>query len=182
MQVLGMRFGTAELCTALNMPVQTLHSYHKRGYMVGNQTSGGGKRGARKLFTWHDVMHVAMARALIDAGMSDPVPAFLAARDFAHTSGEDHGTDAPMRLPGLPWHFSRGQTLFAVGGGRTAEMAWDPNSRRNPYLEFFAKFGGLRGPEGFVVLDASRVFDRVAASLGAHPGKVLDAAYPKNAR
>ena len=66
----------------------------------------------------------------------------------------------------------------ATAGGRTVIALHSP-----PESDALSNFAThLRGSEGFVVIDAGAVFDRVCATLGAHPNKVLDAAYPEDAR
>lgn len=125
-----------------------------------------GKPGVRRSFSFYSVMEIAVAAALTELGLA-PSQAFRAAQGFAHTGDEN-------RMIAFP--FPEGRTLLCVAGDRSTELMWSPGQD----LMSIARHH-LGRPLGFVVLDASELFDRVTGSLGYHPQRLLDDEYARDA-
>lgn len=157
-------FSTGDLIKAADVTGAALQTWIRRGLIVGTDETGvdmPGQAGIRRAFSFGNLMEVAMGAALIKRGIS-PAHAFKAAAKFAHTGGGG-------RRPGLP--YPDGSTLLCVDGDRSSVM-------HVPQAGTVAEMKrSLRAAEGFYILYADLVFDRVTAALGWHPEAVLEAGY-----
>lgn len=165
MSIYSDTFSTGQVVKAASITNAALQTWIRRGHIVGHGEKGvdmPGRPGVRRSFTFFNVMEVATAAALIDLGI-EPRDAFGAAHRFAHTGDKDRQIAAP---------FSEGRTLLGVAGSRSAEIRWMPGEDAIAIIRHH-----LGRPRGFTVLDASDLFDRVVASLGYHPQRVLDDIY-----
>lgn len=170
------QFLAGEVAKAAGIAPATLQNWVKRGVIIGHRTGmseieGGGSQGRHRRFSWHNIMEIATAAALIKVGVSDLTCAFSAAAVFAHSGHGDSSTGL-RRDPGTPYDLEHGRTLMFVAGDRSKIIQYQPGQ------DCLATGRSLLGsPEGFVVIDLLDVFDRVCVSLGLHPNKVLDLAY-----
>ena len=115
------------------------------------------------------VMHLAIARALMDGGLggNSPAAALDAAAGFAFHGIEDRLGKYIFkgRVPGMPF---AERTLFAVCGEKTAAVPdTDPGAAR-------LICSTMKAP---LIVDATLVFAQVCGGLGAHPASELAAAY-----
>ncbi|MFP3384433.1 hypothetical protein [Tritonibacter sp. SIMBA_163] len=156
------------------IPAATLQNWLKRNVVVGHRSdAGGGSQGRHRLFSFFSIMQFAITKELLDAGMGSASEAAKHAIEFAHSS-EGEGVDGlPERNPSFPFHYSHGDTLFAVGPEDTAVELWTYDGNRDTYGKLRSRVG-----KGFVVIDASDVFNRVCARMNLHPIEVLDQIYP----
>lgn len=164
--ILQAKFTTGQVTKAAGITNASLQTWIRRGLIVG---SGGvempGQPGIRRTFSFYSVMEIATASALIELGLSAG-QAFRAAQLFSHSGDKS-------RMIAFP--FPEGRTFICVAGDRSAELMWKPGQD----LIVMARHN-LGRPMGFVVLDASELFDRVTASLGYHPQALLDEEYRKD--
>ena len=178
-------YSAHDVAAAANVSPATLQNWLKRRVVVGHREAdieGGGVKGKHRRFSFFALMQISIAKALIDAGVTDLKQAFDAAMIFAHSGDgagewvEDDGLREgveDVRHPGYPFHFSMGDTLLATAGGKTCVVLDKPGTSL-----FTTVKSNLQIANGFTVIDAGVVFDRVCMALGSHPNIVLDDAYP----
>lgn len=164
-------FSTADVLSAVDIAEAKLQSWLRRGLIVG-QREGKivGSQGRARRFSFHSVMEIAVAAALIDTGV--PVDtAFQVTRKVAYVGASD-------RVAGLPWPRSQGETLLAVSGDKTRLI------RTIEGADVFLHFAdaGQAKPDRVNVVDVSAIFDRVSAKIyedGNAPNSILEAEYPE---
>ena len=187
MDIRERQFSAADVQKAAQVAPATLQNWLKRGVVVGQRAEdigGGGVQGSHRRFSFYAVMQISIAQALLNVGMSDLKAAFKAAMHFAHSgyaptgyAGRDRSEDE-YREVGMPFHFASGRTLLATNGGHTTVLLEAAGQdilaviRRRILLP--------NGSDGFVLLDAGAVFDRVCGSLGEHPNVVMDQSYGRS--
>jgi hypothetical protein len=151
-----------------------------RRLIVGQESiGGGGGFGLHRLWTFYNLMEIATAKALIDAGMSDLKTVFAAAAMFAHTDCVLLGE--PPRKVGLPIFPGGGVTLLAAAPHR-AEVVYLDADCQSSGIDLCAKLMGrptsvFADPAGCVITNMSHVLDRLATGLGLSPQDVLAAEY-----
>ncbi|GGO55175.1 MerR HTH family regulatory protein [Roseovarius pacificus] len=163
-------FSAGEVAQASGITPSTLQNWIKRDVIIGHKIEGGGSQGKHRRFSWHNVMEIATAAALVKAGVSDLGVAFYAAQSFAHVA---HAAPSGklQRLPALPYDISYGRTLLFVAGKHSQITTYKPGS--DPFVR--VAYGG-RDREAFIVVDLLAVFDRVCVSLGLNPQEVMSQA------
>ncbi|TNB48055.1 hypothetical protein FF124_10770 [Martelella lutilitoris] len=177
MTIFQEKFSTGQVIKAAGISNATLQSWMKRDVISGereDKIEGGGSPGRYRSFGFHTLMEIAVAKAVVDAGVKDLPNAFKAARGFAYT-GTDQTAWHPEREPGLP--FSNrgkllGHTLLAVAEDRSYVAFWQSGADALADIR-----QALGQPEGFAMVFINEVFDRVMVSLNRHPEEVLEAAY-----
>lgn len=172
-------FSTGQVVEASGVTNATLQSWLKRGVVSAQAPEsaetkagieGGGRPGVYRRFSFFSVMDIAIAKALIDAGFTDLENAFKASRHFAH-SGVMASSMHPARAPACPFfsaETSAASTLIAARGSTSVEVFW-----KMGHDPFPAVFGALGTNEGFVVVNASVIFQRVVTALGFDPAAVM---------
>lgn len=187
MTIFAESFSTGQVIAATGVPNHTLQSWLKRGLVVGpseakedHKIQGGGSPGAHRRFSFYSVMEIAIAKALTDIGSPSVETAFRVAAKFAHFARGSFGWEGgPVehvrRLPSLPLNHRTGpkRTLLCVSGGTSVVIPWDGKGD-----VWSAARHALNTPDGFVILEVDRVFDRVVRALGHDPWEVLSEAYP----
>lgn len=171
MSIFHQQFTNSEIVAATGVTNFQLQNWLKRGQIVGQRDSaveGGGSPGKHRRFSFFNLMEVAIAKALIDLGVSDMQRVTNAAAAFAHT-GDCINGDRPARTPGLP--FEKGQTLLIVGPERSEEYQILPTERLG-LVAALAQHG-----VGAVVLNASKVFENTLRRAGFDPAAILREAY-----
>lgn len=165
MNIFHAQFNTGQVLKAADVTNASLQTWIRRGAIIGHkghEIENPGSPGYRRSFSFHNVMEIATAKALIDIGV-DLSDAFHAGAMFAHT-GDEH------RLPGLPFT-AEAYTLLCVARNHSDVVAWKPGTDILANIRL-----ALHGPLGFVVLQMNPLFDRVTVALGYHPEEVLDLA------
>lgn len=166
-----MLFTTRQLLDATQIPAERFQSWTTRGVIVGagGDIDAAGRRGVRRRFTWHQVMHVATAVAFMEAGL-DASEAFKAAVPFAHAGDQ-------LRQPGLP--FPDGKTLICAAGGRSVVVHWKDGEGESALGRIEYGLSGPFGssPTGYVTVNASAVFDRLCGLINEHPEAALADCY-----
>lgn len=161
--IFSAHFSTGDLIKAADVTGAALQTWIRRGLIVG--TGEGvdmpGKAGIRRAFSFRNLMEVAMGAALIQRGIA-PRDAFRAAAMFAHTGADGRQIAVP---------FPTGMTLLCVDRERSAVVHIDDRGTVEEMLQ------ELKAAEGFYILRANEVFDRVVTAVGWHPEAVLEAAY-----
>lgn len=179
MELLTRKFSATEVTEITGVTKYNLQSYLTRGHLSfgGEDIEGGAVQGKRRSFYFYTVMQIALAKSLIDLGMTAK-SAFSHVAEFSHTGG-DPFMDEPGRWAGLPHHHEHGETILAVSGDRNSLGCWKMGE--GDYLaKTLASLGGSQGAlgvEGAVLVNASLVFAGVCRRLGLHPFEVLDEAY-----
>lgn len=181
--ILHEKFTLAQIAEALGKNPATLRTHINRSYVVAQgprALKDDGKsdkpEGKHARFGFYTFMEFALAYRLEALGFQ-PVTAFKYAAQFAHGSGGGDVFDMPSREPGLPFHYSHGKTIFAVGCGRSWEDLWKPGEEYDTYGQIQRHLNC----DDFVTVNASEVFDTVCGALRVHPYLALDAAYPEDA-
>lgn len=162
---------------ATGVPLATLQAWLKRGKIVGhplNPIAGGGGSGVHRRFSFHNVIEIGIAKALLDAGLGSVDSAFRAASAFAHIGNGPLPNIQPRRDPGFPFDTASiaGRTLLWVSGDRSTIEFIKPNED-----SFTTLRADLLDREGFVVLQVDKVFARIVTALGYHPQAILDDEY-----
>lgn len=169
-------FSTGQVVAATGVAHESLQNWLKRGLVVGQKDiEGGGAKGRHRRYSFFNVIEIAMAKALIDAGMSTLEHAFYAAALFSHTG-------VGGRIPSHPFNQRPGYTLLVAGPGWADTFFLSPDTKA---LELYAALVP-QGRIGATFINASRVFDNVCGRLMEitgdkqfHPEAVLEAAYSK---
>lgn len=158
------QFSTGDLAKAAKVTSAALQTWIRRELIVG--TGQGvdmpGQPGIRRAFSFRNLIEVAMGAALIERGIP-PRDAFKASAKFAHTG-------ANGRQIALP--FATGITLLCVDGERSNVVHIGDGGTVEEMMQELAG-----AAEGFFILLANGVFDRVMSAIGWHPEAVLEAAY-----
>lgn len=180
MNIFHAQFSTGQVVDATGVSNATLQSWLKRELVVGqkdNPIVGGGSPGMHRRYSFFNVMEIAIAKALVDAGLGDLTVAFDAARRFAHVGCGRIG-DRPERLPSVPYNTAgiAGMTLLCVAGESSSITLWQPGKDPLPNISF-----ELGHSDGFVLLKVDPVFERVVSKLGYQPHEVRQLAYRKDA-
>ena len=142
-----------------------------------NRASGGLPGSASQTFSWSHLMEVAIGSALVDVGLPSR-DAFTYAGSFAHVSRRTIKPRQVGRKMGVPCHHLYGDTLFAVGAGPTCEVVGPSKAVQNQFEEVSHHLGGIRG---FVLINASAIFNKICFRLSVGPHELLDALYPAEA-
>jgi hypothetical protein len=146
----------------------SLQTWLRRELIIGQKdVPKPGSPSTKRSFSFFNVMEIAAAKALIDAGVL-AAPAFRAAHRFAHFAGGN-------RLPALPAPGDV-KTVLCVAGDHAKVLMWEPGAD----LFIDARHHLLR-PLAFVVLDMSELFDRVSLALGYDPRDILEQEYRSQA-
>ncbi|MFC3060362.1 MerR family transcriptional regulator [Paenirhodobacter populi] len=180
MNIFHAKFSTSQITEATGVNNDTLQNWLKRQLIIGQKDIvGGGSQGRHRQYSFFNLIEIAAAKALVDAGMGDLKSAFKAANMFAHTGGGPLG-GTPERVPGCPFNKCPGITLLVAGPGWSDEVFMAPNdSALKLYTDLV--FKAPAGREGCIFVNMSDVFDRVVVRVGYRPVEVLGIAYPKGA-
>lgn len=168
MSIFHQQFTNSEIVTATGVTNFQLQNWLKRGQIIGQGVEGGGSPGKHRKFSFFNLMEIAVAKALIDVGMSDMQRVTYAAAGFAHT-GDGAIGNRPGRVPGCP--FKEGKTLLLVGPNRTDEYQLLSSER----LGLAAAI--LQHGIGAVVIDVSQVFEITLRRAGLDPAEAIREAY-----
>jgi hypothetical protein len=183
MNIFHAQFSTGQVVEATGVLNATLQSWIKRNIIVAQPPegaaaeagiTGGGTPGMHRRFSFFNVMEIAIAKALIDAGLGELENAFKAARHFAHIGQGEISANHPARVPGCPYDNAgmAATTLVAVRGDRSMEHLWKVGTDPIPVI-----WGTLETREGFTLIDAGVVFERVVSALGYDPVRIMALAY-----
>lgn len=167
------QFTTKQITQAAGITTDTLTNWLRRDLIIGHKgMTGGGEHGIRRFFSIHNAMEIAVAKALIDAGLTDLTSAFLAASSFAHAGEGALPKIHPERLPGLPYDRvgTAAETLLAARGSKHKIIFHKIGTDVLPAV--YAELG-----DGFVMIRVDPVFERVMTSLGFDPVAQLNLAY-----
>lgn len=181
MTIFHAQFATGQVVSATGVSNATLQSWLKRNLIVGQKDapiSGGGTPGAHRRFSFHNVMEIAVTKALTEVGLnvSDAVKA---AMHFAHSGRGPIGNER-MRLPGLPFDTMTNPcfTLLCVAGDSSALVPWVPGKEDATAIARHL----LGEPLGWITLRINPIFESVVAALGFDYREVLKTAYGSDAQ
>lgn len=181
MNIFHRQFSTGQVVAATGVSNASIQSWLKRDLVIGHKSAasvegagaapieGGGSPGAHRRFSFYNVMEIATAKALLDAGLGSVSDAFKAGTRFAHISTGQIPGIGPERLPGLPFPGAC-FTVLCVRGGNAVIDRWTPQS------DFYANVRNRLG-KGFVVLEVNPIFEKVTNELGHDYRDVLELAY-----
>ena len=180
MELYTRMFTPQEVATATGLEAKSIHNWATRGLIVGQRDAVG--KGHTRMFSWFNVMEVAVAAALMEIGMNSPQDAFAGTRLFSHSGDGGSGwaqddaiaDDDDLRLPALPYHHSAGVTfLFVWKEGAEVRLSKDGTIDLHSIRPEYSR------ATGFIVLNLSELFARVAYRLGCDYRVLLDQAYEK---
>lgn len=179
MSIFNQEFSTGEVVRATGVSNETLQNWLKRGYLVGqkHKIEGGGSSGVHRRFSFFNLMEIATAKALIDAGVTNLTHAFKAAVSFAHVGGGAIEGIQPLRDPALPFDTTveNGITLLCVSGEKSHTHFYQFGHDPLPIIR-----NALGRAQGYFILEMDEVFELVMGRLGKHPQAVLEAEYNKH--
>ena len=178
MDLLNRKYTAQSVALATGTTAKQITDWCNQGQIVGQREPLG--KGRKREFSFFNVMEVAGAVALMEVGIRSPADAFKAAGYFSHISsggsgwvGDDAITDDdPHRWPGLPYHFSEGDTFLAVWGDMSEVVLSDDGT-----VNTYSIFPAMRRPAGFILLNMSAVFAQVMHRMALDYREVLDEAY-----
>lgn len=190
MNIFYAQYSTGEVAEKLAVPSYTIQAWVKRGIVTAQPSeipefpgasgaiTGGGTPGNHRRFSFFSVMEIAIAKAFIDAGVTNLELIFRAAGAFAHTGRGEALNDQPPRIPGCPFRAldPNQTTVVGIHGERTVVMTWNPVSDSTYRLH-----AALGAEEGAIFVDAGAIFRKVVTTLGYDPKEVLALAYGKSA-
>lgn len=175
MSIYQQTFTTGQIVEATGVTNMSLQNWLKRNLIVGQkEIQGGGSPGRHRQYSFFNLIEIAMAKALIEAGMTDMPTIFQAASSFSHSQTKK--TKEPTREAGMPFNVEGARTLL-IAGPKWSEVIFFKTD--DAAISLFAKMrphGTLR----CVVVDATDVFHRVINAIGLESHKVIREAYEKN--
>lgn len=172
MTILGRRFFNAEVLHATGITNDQLQNWMKRGLIISAEdVEGGGGPGRYRTFSFFNLMEVAIAKALIDAGQGDLRLVTRAAQVFAHT-GNGPLPGKPARLPGLPFNVPESRTLMLSSPQRSEEYLL---TKKDGALSLYAAIRSHGA--GATVIDATDAFRVAMTRLDISPDFEMRAAY-----
>ena len=164
MNIFHEEYTLGQVASATGLSVETIKTWLRKELIWSKPTKADGP-GTRRLHSFYGVMEIAVAAALIDAGVKDNEVTFYAARFFAHSG--DGGTGfRPGRLPGCPFH--EGLTYIAVGNGRSIEVCYRPSKDSLAAIRH-----DLGQPEVIILVEINAIFQRIVRALGHDPVEVM---------
>jgi len=176
MTIYQQTFTTGQIVEATGVTNMNLQNWLKRNLIVGQKDiQGGGSPGRHRQYSFFNLIEIAMAKALTEAGMTDMPTVFQAASSFSH--GGTHRPITAERLPGMPFDISEGRTLL-IAGPQWSEVIFFKNDESA--ISLFAKMRPRGSALRCVVIDATDVFLRVIRAIGLEPHTVIREAYEKN--
>lgn len=158
------QFTLGQVADAIQTNPETIKTWMKKGLIFRAPTEGGGP-GTRRLHSFFGVMEMAVAAALIEAGVKDNEVAFYAARSFA-MAGDGPIGDCPGRIPGCPFH--EGLTYVAIGNGQSTEVLYRPGKDMMASARH-----RLGGAEVIIFVEINSIFRRVVTALRHDPVEVM---------
>lgn len=163
MNIFHEQFTLGQVAEATATNPETIKTWIKKGLPVNTPTAGKGP-GVPRLHGFFGTMEIAVAAALIGAGVKDSAVVWEAASFFAHTG--DCGTgDRPGRIPGCP--FPEGLTYVAIGNGRSTEICYRPGKDMMASTRY-----ELGCAEVIIFVEINSIFNRVVRALGHDPAEV----------
>lgn len=175
--ILEQNFTLAKIGDAVGKNPVTLRTHINRGYVTGEgprHVNGEKPAGRHSRFSFFTLMEFRLAYELYDKMGLQLDTSFQYARHFSHVSGGGAVFGMPTRHPSLPFHYRYGDTLLGIAGERSAEIATDTDRGKNLYSEMTYR---LRSDD-FILVNVSKVFERLCSAMSLHPLAVLDEAYP----
>ncbi len=174
MDILNRKFSANSVALATGATSKQITDWCNQGLIMGQREPLG--RGHRREFSFFNVMEIALALELVEIGVRAPGDAFRAAQRVSHTGdgdfewAEDEGVrdKAPHRWPGLPFHYSEGDTFAFVAGSKSTVAIGDS-------LKDVLR--ALGQPAGFIALNVSAVFHAVMLRMALSSAEVLDEIY-----
>lgn len=178
MNIIERTFMAAEVAELTGASPKDVQNWAARGVMVGHRVEGGGSKGKARRFSFFNVMEIAVAKAILDAGSRNVEAAFKAAAGFSHAGDGGSGWEgddtppSPHRLPGLPWHHDHDDTRLFVNGGASFAVA-DGIIGHSEHRALIY----LGRPPAYLVVNVSQVFGLICQRAGLDARVVLDAVY-----
>lgn len=183
MDLFSTKLRPKEVAQATGVTSKQISDWCNQGRIVGQAEAA---RGWRE-FSFFNVMEVASAVAMMEAGITSPSDAFRAAMHFSHF-GSSHGgwvndkdevvenPPTPKRHPGLPYHYRDGETFMAVSGQLSNVVRSEKGQ-----IDTYKLFPMNPRPTGFVLLNMTEVFKGVIGRAETEKSwtRYLDEAYDR---
>lgn len=172
--IFEMTFTTAQIAAVVGRDQNIVATWVARKLVTAQRDDQPG-RGRSRVFSFFNVMEIACASALMDAGINSPKLAFAIACRFSHSvhasatwdDGIAEGSE-PDRHPSLPFHHKDGDTWLIVSGEASSVVLSSDGAIR-PDAAFPPNDRGF----GYVVLNVSKLFEQVCARLDLGDYRVI---------
>ena len=176
------KLGAQDVAQATGTTPKQITDWCNQGHIIGQKGRLG--KGHRRLFTFNNVMEVAVGVALMQHGVQSPADAFAAAMMFAHVGSSHSGLvnekdelvenpPEPNRHPGFPYHFRDGETYLIVSGERANVVLVEKFK-----LDLYSMLPEIaRPPAVFIAVNVTEVFKAVMHNMGEDWRVVLDQVY-----
>lgn len=179
--LLEQKYTGQSVALATGLTSKQVSDWCNQGLIIGQREPLG--KGHRRMFSWFNLMEVALALALMEIGVKSPGDAFRAAQRFSHMgngsfawAGDDDvltDNSDPVRHPGLPFDYKKGETFLYIAGSRVTVALHEDGVP--PFGEINRALGN---PLGFIALNVSAVFASIVHRMARDYREVLDEAYP----
>lgn len=174
MSILDSRFTTGQVVQATGVSNAVLQTWLRRNIVNADNIGGGGNPGSYRSFTFNTVIEIAVAKALIDAGIRNDA-AFAAALTFAHAGNGPHpAADIPPRMPGMLFDDRTEAVRTVLCLASDSSFVLPHGMGRNIYAA--AKHRAQHQP--FTLFEVDDLFDQVNDILDLERGAMMRAVYP----
>lgn len=174
--ILTEKFTLARIAEVVEKNPTTLRTHINRSLVTaqGPRNIHGDKpAGKHSRFSFFTLMEFALAYHLYDDMGLQLETSFKHAAHFAHISGGGEVFNLPTRYGALPFHHDHGDTLWGIADDRSFEIPTVSEPGKNLYI----MMRHYLHSDDFILVNASKVFERVCARLGVHPLVALDEVY-----
>ncbi len=174
--ILKQNFTLAQIGEILEKSPGTMRTHITRGLVTGQgprDTRGGKPANKHGRFSFYTLMEFALAYHLNEKLGLQLDQSFEHAVSFTHLGNSADSSGLPDRRPALPFHHEHGDTICAISEKATIEVPLDEKSGAHLYYTLRSRLGS----DDFIVVNASRIFERVCWRMSMDYRAVLDEAY-----
>ena len=174
--ILNENFTLARIAEVVKKKPATLRTHINRSLVTSRGSRnihGYEPTGKHSRFSFFTLMEFAMAYHLYDDMGLQLETSFKHAAHFAHVSGGGTVFNLPIRYGALPFHHKHGETLWGISGDNSHEIPTNSEPGKNLYIMMRHELQS----SDFILVNASKVFERVCARLEIHPLEALDEVY-----
>lgn len=167
---LGNQWKASAMYQIANIGRERFQKHMRDGVILGIGIEGGESSGSHRLFSFRNIMEIAIGRVFLDNG-APAAQSFQAAAQFAYSPKLVRGRIE--REAGFPFPIAKYQTLVTLCDGKITVVNED-ELRMNAAV--------LGQSEAVIIVNATRVFCDVVKRLGHDPQEVLSQVYADGPR